>query len=106
MSEKPFPISIFRVMVSLLQLRLLMPCRRVGCYISFIVIIAHLICSGFNMGNDLARFLAYQAHLVNGNTVTGLLSIGGKSPMTGPDPPPPAIVGGLDTHGTFEGAIF
>jgi hypothetical protein len=58
------------------------------------------------MGNDLAKFLAYQVHLVNGNTVTGLLSIGGKSPMTGRDPPRPAIVGGLDTHGTFEGAIF
>jgi hypothetical protein len=32
-----------------------------------------------------------------------LLSIGGKSPATGPDPPKPAIVGGLDTHAVFEG---
>ena len=30
MSETSFPNSIFRVMVSLLQFRLLMPCKRVG----------------------------------------------------------------------------
>ncbi|KIJ46092.1 hypothetical protein M422DRAFT_77770, partial [Sphaerobolus stellatus SS14] len=35
--------------------------------------------------------------------LTNLISIGGKSPLTGPDPPAPAIVGGLNTHGTFEG---
>lgn len=55
------------------------------------------------MGNDLAIFVAYAAHLVDGNLLTDLLSIGGKTPETGPDPPKPAIVGGLDTHGVFEG---
>ena len=58
---------------------------------------------GFNMGNDLAVLVTYGAMLVDGNVVTNLLSIGGKSPKTGPDPPAPAIVGGLNTHGVFEG---
>ena len=58
------------------------------------------------MGNSLAVFLAYGAMLVDGNQITNLLSIGGKSPETGPDPPKPAIVGGLDTHAVFEGASF
>ena len=38
--------------------------------------------------------------------ITNLLSIGGKSSETGPDPPKPAIVGGLDTHAVLEGAQF
>ena len=59
---------------------------------------------GFNMGNDLAVFITYAAMLVDGNQITNLLSIGGKSSKTGPDPPKPAIVGGLDTHAVFEGA--
>ena len=59
---------------------------------------------GLNMGNGLAVFLTYAAMLVDGNQVTNLLSIGGKSSKTGPDPPQPAIVGGLDTHAVFEGA--
>ena len=59
---------------------------------------------GFNMGNDLAVFVTYAAMLVDGNMITNLLSIGGKSSKTGPDPPKPAIVGGLDTHAVFEGA--
>ncbi|KAF8808205.1 Cloroperoxidase [Phlegmacium glaucopus] len=58
---------------------------------------------GFNMGNDLAVFVTYAAFLVDGNMITNLLSIGGKSHKTGPDPPKPAIVGGLDTHAVFEG---
>ncbi|KAH9474945.1 Aromatic peroxygenase [Psilocybe cubensis] len=58
---------------------------------------------GYNMENDLARFVTYAAHLVDGNVVTDLLSIGGKSKLTGPAPPPPAIVGGLNTHAVFEG---
>ena len=58
------------------------------------------------MGNDIAVFLAYNALLVNGNPLTNLLSIGAKTPETGIDPPSPAVVGGLDTHGLFEGAIF
>lgn len=41
--------------------------------------------------------------MVDGNHLTNLLSIGGKTPATGPDAPPPAIIGGLDTHGEFEG---
>ena len=56
------------------------------------------------MGNDLAVFLTYAAMLVDGNMITNLLSIGNKSPNTGPDPPKPAIVGGLNTHAVFEGA--
>ncbi|KIJ38614.1 hypothetical protein M422DRAFT_258733 [Sphaerobolus stellatus SS14] len=31
-----------------------------------------------------------------------LMSIGGKSPLTGPDPPKPAIIGRLNTHAGFE----
>ena len=58
------------------------------------------------MGNGLAIFLTYTAMLVDGNQVTNLLSIGGKSSETGPDPPQPAIVGGLDTHSVLEGALF
>ena len=58
------------------------------------------------MGNDLAVFLAYATFLVDGNPLTNLMSIGGKTPLTGPDPPQPAMVGGLDTHVVFEGAIF
>ncbi|KAJ3573520.1 heme-thiolate peroxidase [Leucocoprinus birnbaumii] len=58
---------------------------------------------GFNMENSLARFVTYAAFLVDGNPVTNLLSIGGKSSSTGQDPPKPAIVGGLDTHAVFEG---
>ena len=56
------------------------------------------------MGNDVAILTTYAAFLVDGNMITNLLSIGGKTPKTGPDPPKPAIVGGLDTHGVFEGA--
>jgi len=55
------------------------------------------------MGNDIARFITYASHLVDGNLVTNLLSIGRKTSKTGPDPPSPAIVGGLNTHGVFEG---
>ena len=55
------------------------------------------------MGNDLAVFLAYAVHLVDGNLLTDLPSIGGKTSETGLDPPAPAIVGGADTHAVFEG---
>ena len=55
------------------------------------------------MNNALAKFVTYAAMLVDGNLVTNLISIGGKSRKTGPDPPPPAIVGGLNTHDVFEG---
>jgi hypothetical protein len=55
------------------------------------------------MENTLAKFVTYAAHLVDGNLITDRLSIGGKSPSTGPDPPAPAIVGGLNTHAVFEG---
>ncbi|KAF5319741.1 hypothetical protein D9619_008874 [Psilocybe cf. subviscida] len=65
--------------------------------------IVEAVQEGFNMGNDFARFLAYAAHLVDGNLLTNLLSIGGKTLETGPDPPAPAIVGGLNTHRVFEG---
>ncbi|KAF8805489.1 Cloroperoxidase [Phlegmacium glaucopus] len=65
--------------------------------------IVNAVQEGFNMGNDLAVFITYAAHLVDGNMLTNLLSIGGKSDKTGPDPPKPAIVGGLNTHAVFEG---
>lgn len=58
------------------------------------------------MDNTLARFLAYGTFLVDGNVVTNEMSIGSKSAATGPDPPAPAIVGGLDTHAVFEGQQF
>ncbi|KAF8989696.1 hypothetical protein BDQ17DRAFT_1547523 [Cyathus striatus] len=58
---------------------------------------------GFNMGNDLAIFFTYMGMIVDGNQVTNLMSIGGKTPATGPDPPKPAVVGGLNTHSVFEG---
>ncbi|TFK17849.1 Cloroperoxidase [Coprinopsis marcescibilis] len=60
---------------------------------------------GFNFDNSAARFAVYAALLGNGNVVTDLLSIGGKTRLTGPDPPAPAIVGGLNNHGTFEGDV-
>ncbi|KIJ48606.1 hypothetical protein M422DRAFT_247457 [Sphaerobolus stellatus SS14] len=53
--------------------------------------------------NDFGKFLVYQAFLMNGNPITNLISIGLKSPLTGPSPPKPAQVGGLTQHGTFEG---
>ncbi|KAJ2925174.1 heme-thiolate peroxidase, partial [Candolleomyces eurysporus] len=58
---------------------------------------------GFNMENKFAIFVTYLAHLFNGNLVTDLLSIGGKTRKTGPSPPPPAHAGGFNVHGTFEG---
>ncbi|KAH6906949.1 Chloroperoxidase [Coprinopsis sp. MPI-PUGE-AT-0042] len=58
---------------------------------------------GFNMETNLARTTTYAAHLLDGNPLTDLISIGHKTPKTGPDPPAPAIVGGLSNHGTFEG---
>ena len=70
------------------------------------IMIAHLIYSGFNMGNDITVFVTYSTFLADGNLLTNLLSIGGKTLLTGPDPPQPAIAGSLDTHAIFEGAIF
>ncbi|KIJ40035.1 hypothetical protein M422DRAFT_174222 [Sphaerobolus stellatus SS14] len=61
------------------------------------------VMEGLNLGNDFAKFLAYQAFLMNGNPFTNLMSIGMKTPETGEDPPLPAQVGGLSQHGTFEG---
>ena len=59
--------------------------------------------TGYNLGNEFARFLALQGHLMNGNPLTNLISIGMHTKLTGPDPPAPAKVGGLTFHGTFEG---
>jgi unspecific peroxygenase len=58
------------------------------------------------MGNDIATFVTFAAFVVDGNVITNLMSIGSKSPKTGPDPPTPAIVGGLDTHAVFEGILY
>ncbi|RXW14876.1 heme-thiolate peroxidase [Candolleomyces aberdarensis] len=57
------------------------------------------------MEHGTAVFLTHAAHLVDGNLVTDLLSIGEKTSKTGPDPPAPAIVGGLNTHAVFEGDV-
>ncbi|KIM85662.1 hypothetical protein PILCRDRAFT_340227 [Piloderma croceum F 1598] len=56
----------------------------------------------FNMGNDLAKAQVYGNHILNGNLITDLLSIGRKTSLTGPDPPS-FSVGGLNKHNTFEG---
>ncbi|EKM76332.1 hypothetical protein AGABI1DRAFT_78772 [Agaricus bisporus var. burnettii JB137-S8] len=61
------------------------------------------VMEGFNMENNLAIFTCYSAFLVNGNLVTDKLSIGQKTAKTGPDPPKPATVAGLNTHNVFEG---
>ena len=61
---------------------------------------------GFNMEYPFAVFVTWGAFLVDGNLLTNLMSIGQKSSSTGPDPPFPAIVGGLNTHGVFEGMPF
>lgn len=55
------------------------------------------------MENSFAVFITWGAFLVDGNLLTNLMSLGPKSDSTGPDPPSPAIVGGLNTHGVFEG---
>ncbi|KAF8989677.1 Chloroperoxidase [Cyathus striatus] len=60
---------------------------------------------GFNMGHDLALFVTYAGMLVDGNLLTNLLSIGHKTPLTGRDPPKPAIAGGLNTHAVLEGDV-
>ncbi|KAJ3493560.1 heme-thiolate peroxidase [Agrocybe chaxingu] len=65
--------------------------------------IINAVQEGFNFDNRAAVFSTYAAHLVDGNLITDLLSIGRKTRLTGPDPPPPASVGGLNEHGTFEG---
>ena len=58
---------------------------------------------GLNLGNSGARIAAFAGHLLNGNLEYDLLSIGGRTSKTGPDPPAPALVGGLSQHATFEG---
>lgn len=51
------------------------------------------------MNNKLAIFVTYAAMLVDGNIVTNLISIGGKTPKTGPEFPGAAPAGGLNTPG-------
>ncbi|KAE9383077.1 Nucleotidylyl transferase [Gymnopus androsaceus JB14] len=58
---------------------------------------------GFNMGWDLPTFVTYGAFVVDGKHLTNLMSIGQKTPETGPDAPAPAIIGSLNTHGAFKG---
>ncbi|EJD46377.1 heme-thiolate peroxidase [Auricularia subglabra TFB-10046 SS5] len=68
--------------------------------------IINAVQEGFNMAHDIAIFVTYAAFLVNGNQLTNLMSIGsscGLSSLTGPAPPLPALAGGLNVHGTFEG---
>ncbi|KAF9445367.1 Cloroperoxidase, partial [Macrolepiota fuliginosa MF-IS2] len=61
------------------------------------------VMEGFNMENSFARFATYAAHLVDGNLLTNLMSIGHATPKTGVAPPAPATAGGLNTHLVFEG---
>ncbi|KIJ31946.1 hypothetical protein M422DRAFT_185215, partial [Sphaerobolus stellatus SS14] len=65
--------------------------------------IINVVSDGFGMDDTLAVQLAYATMLVDGNPLMNLMSIGGKSSLTGPDPPKPAIVGGVDTHAVLEG---
>ncbi|XP_006456226.1 hypothetical protein AGABI2DRAFT_195436 [Agaricus bisporus var. bisporus H97] len=58
---------------------------------------------GFNFESQIARRFTYSSHLIDGNLVTDLLSIGAKTCKTGPDPPAPANPGGLNLHGAIEG---
>ncbi|KAJ2914363.1 heme-thiolate peroxidase, partial [Candolleomyces efflorescens] len=58
---------------------------------------------GFNFEHNAAILTTYLGHLLTGNLVTDLLSIGGATPKTGPPPPPPAHAGGLNVHGMLEG---
>ncbi|KAF7777749.1 hypothetical protein Agabi119p4_3821 [Agaricus bisporus var. burnettii] len=67
--------------------------------------IINAVQEGFNMENSVARLVTYAAHLVDGNLITDKLSIGGKSPLTGPSPPAPANAAGLNTHALFEGDV-
>lgn len=55
------------------------------------------------MANGLAVLVTWGAFVVDGNHLTNLMSIGEKSKGTGRDTPAPAIIGGLNTHGVFEG---
>lgn len=63
----------------------------------------HLIRTGLNLDWGFAVFVTWGALLVDGNLLTNLMSLGPKSNQTGPDPPAPAIVGGLNAHAVFEG---
>ena len=58
------------------------------------------------MAHDIALLITWAIFLLDGNQLTNLMSIGEKSAATGPSPPPPAIVGGLNTHNGFEGALY
>ncbi|KAL9935788.1 hypothetical protein V8E36_005365 [Tilletia maclaganii] len=58
---------------------------------------------GYNMAQPLAVFLAWGAHVVDGNLLTNLISIGRKSTRTGTAAPAAGPAGGLNTHGLFEG---
>ncbi|KAH7104010.1 heme-thiolate peroxidase [Auriculariales sp. MPI-PUGE-AT-0066] len=59
----------------------------------------------YNMGWNIGTFITYASLLVEGNPLTNLLSIGRHSDLTGPNPEgfPKALVGGIATHGPFEG---
>ncbi len=52
-----------------------------------------------------AAFTTYMTLLGDGNPITNLFSIGGKTTLTGEDPPAPAIVGGLSTPQLIEGQL-
>ncbi|KIJ27631.1 hypothetical protein M422DRAFT_190789 [Sphaerobolus stellatus SS14] len=58
---------------------------------------------GLSMDTNSATLVTYASMLIDGNLVTNLMSIGGKSPLTGLDPSKLATIGGLNTHAGFEG---
>ncbi|KAJ3505383.1 heme-thiolate peroxidase [Agrocybe chaxingu] len=68
--------------------------------------IINAVQEGFNMDNSVALFATYEAHLMVGNLLTDLLSIGRKTPLTGPDLPPPANIGGLRDASMTRGDAF
>jgi len=103
------PISFvpctFLAMALLLRHKLLMQFRKVipfqPCY-PLILGMAHDY-SRAQRTQFLYLFVTYSTFLMDGYQVTNLMSMSRKTRSTGPDPPRPAIVGGLNTHGIFEG---
>ncbi|KIJ48416.1 hypothetical protein M422DRAFT_247752 [Sphaerobolus stellatus SS14] len=61
---------------------------------------------GFNMRHNLVVSLTYAVFIVDDFPLTGLFSLGGKTPLTGPNTPQPVIGGGLKMHALFEADAF
>ncbi|KAL9935783.1 hypothetical protein V8E36_005360 [Tilletia maclaganii] len=61
------------------------------------------VMKGYNMAQPLAVFLAWGAHVVDGNLLTNLISLGRKTVRTGTAGAAAQAASGLNTHGLFEG---